>query len=296
MRAVQLIPFNRFSDVGWANVKSHPDDAFDHELDDVEAVEPYLHDAELAEPELHAVEPDESELHDAELAEPELHDVELAELELHDAEPAEPELHDAEADDAPDVLEALHTGRARIERRLRQPIHVKTYPGRAGEILRQPAAEAEGYGYQGYLNDENVYAPFAHRLDWEIARWCQLRGPGSTAVSELLSIDGVSILNCFISIANSRQVQAALGLSFKNSRELRKIIDRKLPNARPRFHRATVKMQDETLDVFYRDIIQCIRTLYGHAEFAKYLVFASEKHYTDESCTTRLYHDMHTGK
>ena len=77
---------------------------------------------------------------------------------------------------------------------------------------------------------------------------------------------------------------------------MRQIIDKSLPNSRPTFHRATVKIQDETLDVFYRDIIQCIRALYGHAEFAKYLVFAPEKHYADESYQTRLYHDMHTGK
>jgi hypothetical protein len=38
----------------------------------------------------------------------------------------------------------------------------------------------------------NMYAPFASKLDWEIAQWAKLRGPGSTAFSELLAIDGVS--------------------------------------------------------------------------------------------------------
>jgi hypothetical protein len=33
--------------------------------------------------------------------------------------------------------------------------------------------------------------PFISKMDWEIARWAKLRGPGSTAFSELLSIDGV---------------------------------------------------------------------------------------------------------
>ena len=250
--------------------------------------EPELQDVSeadnAAEPELQGV----SEADNA--AEPELQDV----SEAHDAAELGSQ-NVSEADDAADTLETLQAGRDRIERRLRQPIHVEKYHGRAGEIIEQ-AAEAGSYGYQAYLNDENLYAPFAHRLEWEIARWCQLRGPGSTAVSELLSIDGVSRFNYAINVANPRQVQAALGLSFKNSRELRKIIDQKLPNSRPRFHWATVKIQDETLDVFYRDIIQYIRALYGHAEFAKYLVFAPEKHYTDASCTTRLYHDMHTGK
>jgi hypothetical protein len=41
------------------------------------------------------------------------------------------------------------------------------------------------------LNDMNTWSPFCSRLDWEIARWAKLRGPSSTAFSELLAIDGV---------------------------------------------------------------------------------------------------------
>ena len=103
------------------------------------------------------------------------------------------ESSDTKTDDEIDIpqLEAFQTGRDRIETKLRQPIFIQKYPGRAGEITDNPA-EAGNYGYNGYTWTENVYAPFAHRLDWEIARWCQLRGPGSTAVSELLGINGVS--------------------------------------------------------------------------------------------------------
>lgn len=44
-----------------------------------------------------------------------------------------------------------------------------------------------------YLSDpNNVYAPFSCKIDWELARWAKLRGPGSTAVSDLLAIDGVA--------------------------------------------------------------------------------------------------------
>lgn len=39
---------------------------------------------------------------------------------------------------------------------------------------------------------EGSYAPFESKLDWEIARWAKTRGPGSTALDELLKIDGVS--------------------------------------------------------------------------------------------------------
>jgi hypothetical protein len=54
-------------------------------------------------------------------------------------------------------------------------------------------------GYVPYANrigtEENrlsEWAPFTTRLEWEVARWAKLRGPSSTALSELLKIDGVS--------------------------------------------------------------------------------------------------------
>lgn len=37
----------------------------------------------------------------------------------------------------------------------------------------------------------NPWAPFNSKLDWEVARWAKMHGPGSTALSELLAIDGV---------------------------------------------------------------------------------------------------------
>ena len=167
MHTAYLTFFARLSDAGWHNVKAR-DSGLDNDL----------------QPEADA----EHELLDALEAEPE--------LQPEDA---------SEADSADGVSEAAQAGRDRIERKLRQPIHVEKYHGRAGEILEQTAdSEAEGYGYQRYQNDENIYAPFAHRLDWEVARWCQLRGPGSTAVSELLSIDGVRKFDYIINVANPR--------------------------------------------------------------------------------------------
>lgn len=47
--------------------------------------------------------------------------------------------------------------------------------------------------------------------------------------------------------------------------------------------------------MFARDIIECVRALYGDPEHAQYLCFVPEKHYADAGKTQRLYHDMHTG-
>lgn len=78
--------------------------------------------------------------------------------------------------------------------------------------------------------------------------------------------------------------------------ELNRIIDEDVPASRPRFQRDEVIIGGEVCEVFFRDVIECIRALYSDPEFAKYMVFAPEKHFTDEEKETRMYHDMHTGR
>lgn len=48
--------------------------------------------------------------------------------------------------------------------------------------------------------------------------------------------------------------------------------------------------------MYFRDIIECIKALFGYPEFAPYLKLRPERHYADEDQTIRLFHDMHTGK
>ena len=92
------------------------------------------------------------------------------------------------------------------------------------------------------------------------------------------------------------QLQEALGLSYKNSQELNRIIDNKLPQHRPPFQRDEFEIDGERYEFFYRDIIVCVKALYSNANFAPYLVFKPERHYADEDKTKRLYHDVYTGK
>lgn len=91
------------------------------------------------------------------------------------------------------------------------------------------------------------------------------------------------------------QIQEKLGLSFQNTREANKLID-SLPAPRPSFQCEEIVVNNEVFDVYFRDVIECIRSLYGEPEFAQHFVFLPERHYSDPDCTQRLYHDMHTGK
>ena len=46
----------------------------------------------------------------------------------------------------------------------------------------------------------------------------------------------------------------------------------------------------------FRDIIECVKALFGDPELAPYLILAPECHYADPDKTICQYHDMHTGK
>ena len=61
---------------------------------------------------------------------------------------------------------------------------------RAGLPLTHEESRDHAYGAALGCGD-NPWAPFNSKKDWEIARWAKLRGPGSTAFSELLAINGV---------------------------------------------------------------------------------------------------------
>src|SRR5208282_1418779 len=52
----------------------------------------------------------------------------------------------------------------------------------------------------------------------------------------------------------------------------------------------------EVCEVYFRDVILCIRALFGDPKFTPYLAFVPEKHYTSEDKDIRMYHDMHTGR
>ncbi|KAF5388369.1 hypothetical protein D9615_000743 [Tricholomella constricta] len=167
--------------------------------------------------------------------------------------------------------------------RLRQPpAHIEYFGGMAGAPILSDN-NASGYTqYTTTLGDEsNLWAPFASQMDWEIARWAKLRGSGSTAFSDLLNIEGLV---------------EALGLSYQTSNELNKIIDTKIPARRPAFKHFEANVAGEAFDIFARDILECIRALYGDPEHAQYLCIAPERHYADADKTLRLYHELNTGR
>jgi hypothetical protein len=72
-------------------------------------------------------------------------------------------------------------------------VTVKSFPSEcAGAPLHDSHDKHAFEHYQTQVNnDSGPYAPFTSKLDWEFAHWAKIQGPGSTAVSDLLKIEGV---------------------------------------------------------------------------------------------------------
>ena len=64
---------------------------------------------------------------------------------------------------------------------------------------------------------------------------------------------------------------------------------------RPPFRCQDILIGNETLQFHFRDVLHCIRAIYGDPEFAQDLVFAPERHYVDHERTQRVYDEMYTG-
>jgi len=75
-------------------------------------------------------------------------------------------------------------------------VEVEHFGGMAGKPIRTGGPTTSSV-YQGNVGKENqpanIYAPFKSQIDWEFAKWAKLRGPTSTAVTDLLNIPGVRI-------------------------------------------------------------------------------------------------------
>ncbi|KAI0039173.1 hypothetical protein FA95DRAFT_1504536 [Auriscalpium vulgare] len=210
--------------------------------------------------------------------------VDAAGLEDAELEPPEGQHPAADAGPRADIGFRGPTVREREERKLQDKSHSVSFPGLAGAPIPHDAQAPGTYDvYRDRLDPAdpaNVWAPFTSKLDWEIAKWAKMRGPTSTAFTELLQIEGV---------------QDALKLSFKSSKDLNKVIDGCLPVV-PEFHSEEIEVDGESFEVFFRDPLQCIKLLYGNPEFLPHMSFAPERHYVDEDLTIPVYHQMHTGR
>jgi hypothetical protein len=76
----------------------------------------------------------------------------------------------------------------------KRPRYVERYPSTSAGAPIGEHGVPINQQYMNMLNNaENIYAPFTSKIDWEMAHWANHHAISSTAISELLAIEGVSI-------------------------------------------------------------------------------------------------------
>ena len=145
---------------------------------------------------------------------------------------------------------------------------------------------------------QSVWAPFVSQYDWQVANWAKMRGPTSSAVTDLLAIGEVCVLfnptQIRLLITNlSLKIVDKLGLSYRTVKQLNDIVDNKLLG-RPPFQCKELSIGNERLEFYCRDAMECIRSLYGDPRFAQDLIFTPERHYTSTERVHRIYNEIHT--
>ena len=76
-----------------------------------------------------------------------------------------------------------------------KPYVVKFKGGMAGAVYMDQDGVDGNTAYTSQIgNPDNPFSPFSSRMEWEIANWAKTRGPSSTAFTELMSIEGVSVV------------------------------------------------------------------------------------------------------
>jgi len=115
-----------------------------------------------------------------------------------------PQVHAPEmefVDEPEDDLGLSQEARLAAEDAFRKHPVIEKYPdSRAGAPISHNRTASRNEAYAKSVNNmHNPWAPFSSQMDWEIAQWAKLRGPGSTALSDLLKINGVGTqLFCII--------------------------------------------------------------------------------------------------
>jgi hypothetical protein len=81
-----------------------------------------------------------------------------------------------------------------LQGRTLRTVHVEVFPGtHAGAVHSTGIPTMKEFENDLGGPPSNPYSPFNSQTDWELAKWAKLRGPGSTAFTELLAVTGVRL-------------------------------------------------------------------------------------------------------
>lgn len=89
------------------------------------------------------------------------------------------------------------------------------------------------------------------------------------------------------------QVYEHLGLSYHSLQQLNNIIESSLPEI-PKFQQEPVVMGGKVFEMYSRNIINCIKYLFGDPEFVLHLLLTPKHHFADTAKINKAVHEMNS--
>ncbi|KIY64660.1 hypothetical protein CYLTODRAFT_327225, partial [Cylindrobasidium torrendii FP15055 ss-10] len=146
-----------------------------------------------------------------------------------------------------------------------------------------PTGEDTTMDGTGSTDGHDLYAPFASKLDWEIARWMVQDGIGHSSFNRLLNIEGV---------------REKLGVSYANTAGLHRQLN-SIPLRAGKWHVKHLTFpdrEDEPFTLRHRDILEAVRALWGDTRLADRIVYKPSRIFTDRDKTNRIVNEMWTAE
>jgi hypothetical protein len=143
------------------------------------------------------------------------------------------------------------------------------------------------------LHFNNIYYPFASRMEWELASWLSQGLLLQKAIDHFLHLEYVSSLAAsdYDKTRFYMQVTACL-LSFKSAKDLRSRME-SLP-AGPQWKSAEIKLDgyntESELTLYWRDGLEVIKHLYSNPIFAQSIAMSPYRMYEDDN--VRIYREF----
>ncbi|KAG1870221.1 hypothetical protein DFJ58DRAFT_723118 [Suillus subalutaceus] len=128
--------------------------------------------------------------------------------------------------------------------------------------------------------EQNQYFPFASKPDWEMASYILRSDLSMAEIDKYLNLEFTK----------------TLPLSFRSSRELRGRVELLPAPPQWKYQKITTEFPTtKTLQIFYRDAIECLQSLLSHPLLAASFDFIPCKVYESAERAVRVYHGFMTG-
>ncbi|TFK59715.1 hypothetical protein BDN72DRAFT_873010 [Pluteus cervinus] len=177
----------------------------------------------------------------------------------------------------------------------KQDVYIQDFPKEkeAGKSSGSVKTSFEEYQDSQRSKGLEPWAPFKSEEDWEHFRWMVESGVSWGNIDRYLRL---------------KKVRDSLDLPQKTGQSFRRLLD-KLPKG-PKFTctplevtgnvegltlpDGTIQYLGETLELWHRDPVSCIRELISNPSFKEHLTYAPEKHFRNPDGTNREYDEMWT--